>query len=79
MLLIVTTFFSLASRALGVFGLIYLIKGCKSKAYSIFLIEVLILFVAAYMYLGQSRFRVPLEPTLMLFTVFGIIYFLKRK
>ena len=47
--------------------------------YGVFFIEVVSLFTAAYLYLGQSRFRVPIEPILMLFTVFGLIYFMNRK
>jgi len=30
------------------------------------------------LYLGQSRFRVPLEPFLMLFTVIGIFYMYQK-
>jgi hypothetical protein len=45
----------------------------------VFFIEVISLFTAAYLYLGQSRFRVPLEPMLMLFMVVGIIYIVNRR
>ena len=78
LILIVTMLFSLTTRVIGIFGLYYLIKNRTWMPYGFFLIGILLLFTAAYLYLGQSRFRVPLEPILMLFTVFGIIY-LKRK
>ena len=78
LILIVTMLFSLTTRVIGIFGLYYLIKNRTWRPYGVFLIGILLLFTAAYLYLGQSRFRVPLEPILMLFTVFGIIYLMRK-
>jgi len=75
---IFTTAFSIISRAIGVVGVFYLLKNKKWRPHGILLIEVISLFTAAYLYLGQSRFRVPLEPLLMLFTVIGILYIIKK-
>jgi 4-amino-4-deoxy-L-arabinose transferase-like glycosyltransferase len=75
---IITTLFSVITRAVGVIGIFCLIKNREWRPYVILFLGVVLLFGAAYLYLGQSRFRVPLDPILMLFTVFGIIY-LKRK
>ena len=45
------------------------IKNTDTIIYLIAIVGVLIIFTAMYLYLGQSRFRVPLEPILMLLTV----------
>ena len=75
---IITTSFSVFARMAGLVGVFYMLKNKDYRPYGMLLIEVLILFVGAYLYLGQSRFRVPLEPFLMLFTVVGIIYIVKK-
>jgi len=75
---IFTTAFSTISRLIGAAGVFYLFKNRKWRPHGILLIEVIFLFTAAYLYLGQSRFRVPLEPLLMLFTVIGILYLIKK-
>ena len=69
---IITTSFAILSRIIGIFGLFSTIKsGNFFKPTNIFLVTILILFTAMYLYLGQSRFRVPLEPILMIYTVIG--------
>jgi hypothetical protein len=76
---IFTTTFSIISRITGIIGVFYLLKNKKWRPYGVLLIEVVVVFTAAYLYLGQSRFRVPLEPILMLFSVIGILYIIKAR
>jgi len=72
-----TTLFSIITRVVGFFGLYYLFVNKKFRPYGVILTEILFIFTSAYLYLGQSRFRVPLDPILMLFTVIGILYIVK--
>ena len=74
-ILILTTGFSFVTRIAGIVGLIYLIKNRRVWPYMIVIVGVIILFTAMYLYLGQSRFRVPLEPFLMIFAVIGVYNF----
>ena len=79
---IFTTAFSVIFRIVGIVGLFYLFKNREWRPYGFLLVEIISIFVAAYLYLGQSRFRVPLEPLLMLFAVIGFLYIdkiLKRR
>jgi hypothetical protein len=62
----------------GLFGVFHLLKDKKWRPYGLLILEVILIFSAAYLYLGQSRFRVPLEPFLMLFTVIGIAGMVKK-
>ena len=71
-----TTLFAFISRILGLFGVFYILKGKEWRYYGVFLIEVITFLVASCLYLGQSRFRVPIEPILMLFSVLGIVFIL---
>ena len=75
---ILTTVFTVVSRIFGLIGVFYLIKNKEWRPYGFLLIEVILIFTASYLYLGQSRFRVPLEPFLMLFTVIGIFYMYQK-
>ena len=75
---ILTIVFSVTSRILGIIGIYYLLKNREWRPYSLLLIGIISIFTAAYLYLGQSRFRVPLEPLLMLFTVVGVMYIYKN-
>ncbi|MBT7308891.1 MAG: hypothetical protein HN842_11795, partial [Gammaproteobacteria bacterium] len=70
-----TTFFAVVTRVAGLFGVFYLFKRKEWVPYGILLVEVISIFTAAYLFLGQSRFRVPLEPLLMILAVVGVIYF----
>jgi hypothetical protein len=76
---IFTTTFSIVSRITGIIGVFYLLKNKKWRPYGVLLIEIVVFFTAAYLYLGQSRFRVPIEPVLMLFSVIGILYMVKAR
>jgi hypothetical protein len=79
LIFIFTTFFTIISRITGVLGVFYLLKNKEWRFYGVVLIEITAFLVASYLYLGQSRFRVPIEPILMLFSVLGILYILKFK
>jgi len=79
LIFVVTMGFAVVTRVIGAVGLFYLLTERKWLPYGVFFVEVVSLFTAAYLYLGQSRFRVPLEPMLMLLTLFGLIYFINRK
>jgi 4-amino-4-deoxy-L-arabinose transferase-like glycosyltransferase len=71
-ILFLTSFFSVSSRIFGLIGIYSLVKDKTFWPYFTILISVLILLTGMYLYLGQSRFRVPMEPLLMLLTVIGI-------
>jgi len=75
---IFTTMFTIVSRIVGLVGIFYLMKNREWRPYGFLLIEVILIFTASYLYLGQSRFRVPLDPFLMLFTVIGILYMYRK-
>ena len=78
-ILIATTGFSFATRFLGLIGLFSLVKSSNTiRSYAAIIIMVLLLFTAMYLYLGQSRFRVPLEPFLMIFSTIAIFNFCDR-
>jgi hypothetical protein len=72
-ILLLTTSFSIITRIYGVIGVYYLIKNRNSWPYLIILLGVVILSMGMYLYLGQSRFRVPIEPILMFFAVAGLL------
>ncbi len=76
---IFTTVFSVLSRIIGIFGIFYLFKKKEWRPYGVLTIEIISIFTASYLYLGQSRFRVPLEPILMLLVVIGFLYMIKNK
>jgi 4-amino-4-deoxy-L-arabinose transferase-like glycosyltransferase len=70
-ILFITTLFSISSRILGLIGVYSSAKDKTVWPYLIVLISVIILLTGMYLYLGQSRFRVPMEPFLMLLSVIG--------
>jgi hypothetical protein len=74
-----TTLFAFISRILGLFGVFYVLKSNEWRYYGVFLLEIITFLVASYLYLGQSRFRVPIEPILMLFSILGILFILSVK
>lgn len=70
---IFTTLFSFFFRLLGFIGIIYFIL--QKKYFTVFiLISILIMYTALFLFVGNSRFRVPLEPILMFFAVNGLIF-----
>ncbi len=75
-ILIFTTTFSVLSRFLVIIGLYALVrKGDIFNPNVIILLSILAVFTMMYIYLGQSRFRVPLEPILTIFSVIGLNFF----
>jgi len=74
LILVIVTSFAVLSRLLGLIGFLAMIQGdIKIRIHAIVIIILLIVFTAMYLYLGQSRFRVPLEPFLMIFTTFSLL------
>ena len=71
-LLFITMLFVFVVRTMAFIGIYRIIKDKEGILYLIVLFSVLLLFTAMYLYLGQSRFRVPLEPILMLLAVLGL-------
>ena len=69
LIFIIFTSFAVITRFIGIIGFYRNIKNTDTIIYLIAIVGVLIIFTAMYLYLGQSRFRVPLEPILMLLTV----------
>ncbi|WPE17683.1 ArnT family glycosyltransferase [Candidatus Thioglobus autotrophicus] len=72
-ILLLTTSFSVITRIYGAIGVYYLIKNRNYWPYLIILLGIVMLSMGMYLYLGQSRFRVPIEPILMFFTVAGLL------
>jgi len=60
-------------RGLGLLGIIELVRRKDWHMLSI-CFGVLLYFMAGYLFYGQSRFRVPLEPVLAMLSGFGFIY-----
>jgi len=71
---------AIALRGLGILGIIELVRRKDWHMLSICL-GALLYFMAGYLFYGQSRFRVPLEPVLAMLSGFGFVYvfFLWRK
>ena len=74
---IFTVVFTVIFRIAGIIGIFYCLNNKEFRPYGVLLIEIISIFTASYLYLGQSRFRVPLEPILMLFAVIGILFVIK--
>lgn len=76
LIFIIFTSFSVITRLIGLVGFYKTVKNPENIPYIIAIVGILAIFTAMYLYLGQSRFRVPLEPILMLLTVLA---FSKKK
>jgi hypothetical protein len=76
LIFLVFTSYAFITRFIGLIGLYKILKDPKTTIYLIDIVGILVIFTAMYLYLGQSRFRVPLEPVLMLLTVLA---FSKKK
>jgi len=63
--------FALAMRLAGLAGLQALLLN-REYVVALLLLGQLAYFTASYLYLGQSRFRVPLEPALMVLAAIGL-------
>ena len=73
-LLIVTMLFVLVTRLMALIGIFIAVYKKENTIYIAILLFELVLFTIMYLYLGQSRFRVPLEPILMLLAVLSLRY-----
>ena len=68
-LLLIGLVFAFSTRMLGVIGAIRLVFTKSTLAPSLFFLFSTGLLTAAYMFVGISRYRAPLEPILMIFAV----------
>lgn len=66
---IVFTGFAFIARFFALIGLIKSLRKSENFSYLIVIFGTIIVFTAMYLYLGQSRFRAPFEPLLILLTV----------
>ena len=73
---IIFTSFSVMFKLFSFLGFIYSLKKHDLRPYAILLISYMAIFIAMYLYLGQSRFRVPLEPIFLI--LFGFYYALRK-
>ena len=64
--------YAIVIKILLVVGLVYLFKNSNNKHLSIVVLFYVLLFAAEYLFLGQSRWRVPLEPLMMIFSALGL-------
>ena len=69
LIFIVFTGFAVIARFTALIGIFRLARNPNHVAYLIAIIGTLLIFTAMYLYLGQSRFRVPIEPVLLLLSV----------
>ena len=69
LILIVFTAYAFLTKFAGIVGFYRILKSPQTAVYLIAIVGILAIFTAMYLYLGQSRFRVPLEPILMLLAV----------
>jgi len=70
-LLIITFSYCIAMRILGIVGL-FNIFGETSTQSMVAILLLIITLSMSYLYLGQSRFRVPLEPYLAVIAAIGL-------
>jgi len=74
--------YSILVKILLIVGLVYLFYNSSNKYLFITLIFYIFTFAAIYLFLGQSRWRVPLEPIIMIFSslgVYQIVNFYKKR
>ena len=69
LILIVFTAYAFLTKFAGIVGFYRILKSPQTAVYLIAIVGILAIFTAMYLYLGQSRSRVPLEPILMLLAV----------
>ena len=73
-LLIFAIGFSVVCRMLGLVGLVASIRDKSTIGHTVFYLGTISIFVGMYLFSSIARFRVPLEPILMLFATVGIGY-----
>ena len=70
--LIVFWGYAITTKLLLMSGLIYLWNNSNNRYLIIVMLLYILLFAAEYLFLGQSRWRVPLDPIMMVFSAFGV-------
>jgi len=73
---ILTAIYSIVLKIFAISGLYKGLINKNTRLNIVFFILIFCIFMAMYLYLGQSRFRVPLEPILVIIAYIGLI---KRK
>ncbi|MEW5767063.1 MAG: hypothetical protein AB1797_05465 [bacterium] len=69
-LVMATLIIAIILRLLGLFGLVFLFRR-EQREYGLLFVGILLFFMAIYIYLGHSRYRVPMEPILAVFAASG--------
>ena len=64
--------YSILVKVLFIIGLAHLFKNSNNKYLFITLLFYILIFTAIYLFLGQSRWRVPLEPIIIIFSALGV-------
>jgi len=72
LIFILFTGFAFIARFTALIGLFRAFKNTNNLPYLVIILGTLLIFTAMYLYLGQSRFRVPIEPILILLSVLCI-------
>ena len=65
--------FAILTKILLIIGLIHVFSNSNNKYLSIIVIFYILLFSAEYLFLGQSRWRGPLDPLIMIFSALGVL------
>ncbi|MDP6585217.1 MAG: hypothetical protein QF535_11205, partial [Anaerolineales bacterium] len=71
-LFLITIIFTVICRAVGLIGLLVIIRDRATLRYTLLHVGTIAIFLAMYLFSGISRFRAPLEPALALFFAIGI-------
>ena len=79
--LFISLFSFLYVAILRIFGLIGLIAMVKNKEYSLFFIltGVVTYFMLISLFVGNSRYRLPIDPILIIMSVYGFSIFFKKR
>ena len=77
-LFLITTSYTVISRAVGLIGILVMIRDRATLRYTFLHVGTIAIFLAMYLFSGISRFRAPLEPALALFFAIGIGVLFKR-
>ena len=68
-----TTLYSILTKIIAFIGFIYLLINKNYKILFI-LITILTTYTILFLFVGNSRFRVPLEPLILFFTINGLLF-----
>ena len=71
-LFLITIIYTIICRAVGLIGLLVVIRDRATLRYTFLHVGTIAIFLAMYLFSGISRFRAPLEPALALFFAIGI-------